>query len=387
MTDQDETEINAEERNSFLYIEGTNVPKGTGYVTIHHAVKNIKKDAFKYCHRITSIEIPQSVTCIGSSSFEYCVSLTNITLPLSIATIGKCAFANCNSLTTLTIPNSVTSIEDDTFYGCSSLISIFIPNSITRIGDRAFFNCTSLLSIALPSTLKDIGRRVFDNCSALEKLQSKLSPSIEARLRRRFVNLPMHEEIYCSNNDGIEITKLPACQENNDGIEIKSKSIIDLVEDNPMVLSSTDCLGMTPLHLLCCNPKASLQMVKLFKNAYPDAVSMKTLNDMSPLMLYLASNNFSFRWGDNNETDHSSAEGSCTPLGTLLRQKVQCDNLDIIFALAFDNNTMLVSELEKQDTSTKGFYPYMYAALLPKCGLDMVYMLALKRPELLNPLS
>ncbi len=47
---------------------------------------------------ITSIEIPSSVTSIGSYAFEGCSSLTSIEIPSSVTSIGYSAFGNCSSL-------------------------------------------------------------------------------------------------------------------------------------------------------------------------------------------------------------------------------------------------------------------------------------------------
>lgn len=47
------------------------------------------------------------------------------------------------------IPNSVTKIGSGAFYGCSSLESIDIPNSVTEIGYGAFSGCCALKNIII----------------------------------------------------------------------------------------------------------------------------------------------------------------------------------------------------------------------------------------------
>ena len=42
------------------------------------------------------------------------------------------------------IPESVTSIGSSAFYNCTSLESITIPSTITKVGDWAFDGCKSL---------------------------------------------------------------------------------------------------------------------------------------------------------------------------------------------------------------------------------------------------
>ena len=57
--------------------------------------------AFRACTLLTSIEIPDSVTCIGDYTFVVCSSLTEVTIGDSVTSIGKNAFYGCSSLTTI----------------------------------------------------------------------------------------------------------------------------------------------------------------------------------------------------------------------------------------------------------------------------------------------
>ena len=55
-----------------------------------------KRCAFGGCSRLTSIEIPESVTNIGSKAFSECSSLKNIKIPESVTSIGVNAFSDCD---------------------------------------------------------------------------------------------------------------------------------------------------------------------------------------------------------------------------------------------------------------------------------------------------
>ncbi|MBQ0136258.1 MAG: leucine-rich repeat domain-containing protein, partial [Oscillospiraceae bacterium] len=69
-----------------------------------------------------------------------------------------CKYSSCSRLTSINIPNSVTSIGDQAFYGCTNLPGIVIPNSVTSIGIQAFYGCSSLTNIkvkwSMPLSLK-----------------------------------------------------------------------------------------------------------------------------------------------------------------------------------------------------------------------------------------
>jgi hypothetical protein len=114
--------------------------------------------------------VPSSVTSIGGWAFYCCGSLTGIKLPSSLTSIGNGAFSGCSSLTSIELPSSVTSIGDYAFYGCSSLTSINLPASLTTIGYCAFVSCSSLTSIDLPSSLTTIGAYAFYGCSSLTSI-------------------------------------------------------------------------------------------------------------------------------------------------------------------------------------------------------------------------
>ena len=173
-------------------------------VTIPNSVTSIGWRAFSGCSNLTSVTIPNSVTSIGNSAFAGCSSLTSVTIPNSVTSIGNSAFAGCSNLTKinitdiaawcniafgsndanplyyakhlfvndvevtyLVIPNGVTSIGNDAFYNSSSLTSVTIPNSVTSIGDRAFWGCSSLVSVAIGSSVTSIGGGALYDCSSL----------------------------------------------------------------------------------------------------------------------------------------------------------------------------------------------------------------------------
>ena len=132
-------------------------------ITIPNTVTSIGSSAFSGCSGLTSITIPNTVTSIGSSAFSGCSGLTSITIPNTVTSIGSFAFSYCTGLTSITIPNTVTRIEQSTFYDCRGLTSVTIPNTVTRIGDSAFYDCTSLTSITIPNTVTSIGILAFRN--------------------------------------------------------------------------------------------------------------------------------------------------------------------------------------------------------------------------------
>ena len=125
---------------------------------------------FQGCERITSIELPDSLTKIGKSSFQTCTSLSSVTIPNSVTSIGASAFTNCFALTSINIPSGITSIGTSVFQGCRSFTNFVIPNNITSIGSYAFQGCYGLTSVTIPSSVTSIGSYAFQACTALTSI-------------------------------------------------------------------------------------------------------------------------------------------------------------------------------------------------------------------------
>jgi fibronectin type 3 domain-containing protein len=119
-----------------------------------------------------TVDIPGTVTNIGTNAFSYCTLLTAITIPASVATIGTNAFYSCTALTAVTIPGSVTSIGDYAFAYCSSLATATFttPSIVATIGEGAFASCTALTSVTIPGSVTVIGTYAFHACTALTSI-------------------------------------------------------------------------------------------------------------------------------------------------------------------------------------------------------------------------
>lgn len=137
-------------------------------ITLPPNLERIGSEAFRHCHNLSSVDIPNSVTFISSYAFEDCVQLTSITLPPNLERIESEAFNLCYNLSSVNIPDGVTFIGSLAFSYCQ-LTSIDIPNSVTQIGSLVFRGCP-LSSVNIPASVRIIDSNPFYGCEPLASI-------------------------------------------------------------------------------------------------------------------------------------------------------------------------------------------------------------------------
>ena len=151
------------------YIGSIAIPSKVNYGDTQYSVTSIGKCAFAYCE-LSSVDIPQGVTCIEDEAFCNCQNLITINLPEGLVSIGEQAFCECDYLTSVTLPSSVTVIGKNAFCECIGLTSITLPDGLKTIGEGAFDYCEKLESITIPSSVTSIGEYAFSDCPLLASI-------------------------------------------------------------------------------------------------------------------------------------------------------------------------------------------------------------------------
>ena len=132
-------------------------------VCIEDGITGIGNNAFKTCP-MTTVEIPKSVTSIGSHAFAACERLQRVVLPDGIPAIPDNAFFACFKLTSIVIPDSVTSIGEGAFSGCDGLRSMTFPEGVSEIRAYTFWNCERLTDVTIAKSVTAIGEGAFYGC-------------------------------------------------------------------------------------------------------------------------------------------------------------------------------------------------------------------------------
>ncbi|MCR5157045.1 MAG: leucine-rich repeat protein, partial [Butyrivibrio sp.] len=141
-----------------------------GTITIPQSVTSISNYAFAYARKVSYFILPSSLTNIGYNAFYYCEALKEINIPDSVVSMGSYAFGYCSSLKKANVSGSVGSIPGSCFYNCSKLDDVRLGEGITVMYGNAFGYCSSLVEILLPEGMKRLEGQTFNYCSSLEKV-------------------------------------------------------------------------------------------------------------------------------------------------------------------------------------------------------------------------
>ena len=144
---------------------------------------SINKDDYIGKGNITNIEIPDTITYIGTSAFESCTKLQDVYYKGTIEDWCnikmKSLFSNpmCYAehfymldkneqyyeVTEIEIPNTIKYIGEYQFAGFSNLKNITISKEIKIIGSYAFINCSNLTNVYYNGTIEDWCNITFED--------------------------------------------------------------------------------------------------------------------------------------------------------------------------------------------------------------------------------
>eukprot|EP00980_Cylindrotheca_fusiformis_P020518 scaffold7572_cov118-Cylindrotheca_fusiformis.AAC.7 len=131
--------------------------------------------AFSQCYNLQ--KLPEGLRSIPRAAFRSCFSLVQVQLPETLTYIGTYAFCRCANLKlvqfvsdasletsssycsledgTIVLPDRVKQIDRFAFCFCDSLRKVVVCSTSTNLGKGAFSSCRGLLSVELPEDLQD----------------------------------------------------------------------------------------------------------------------------------------------------------------------------------------------------------------------------------------
>ncbi|MGI9188071.1 MAG: leucine-rich repeat protein, partial [Gaiellales bacterium] len=170
-------------------------------VTLPEGLTTIDDYAFDEVPNLQTVNVPSTVTRIGTVAFSGCASLSHVDFvdteanPSRLATVDDYAFSN-SGLTSITLPRSVTTLGDGLFAytpletltfaspsalrtlptgalhnddatTAAALRSVTLPEGLETIDDWAF-STLPLVELAIPASVTTIGEGAFDSMPNLQ---------------------------------------------------------------------------------------------------------------------------------------------------------------------------------------------------------------------------
>jgi hypothetical protein len=145
------------------------IPATFTYDGVKYKVVKIQSSAFDENKKITSIEIPSTVTEIGVRAFYECSKLKTVTISkkAKLRLIDTMAFNGCTSLKEIYI--NAETVGSSAFGRCSSLEKVTFGDNVKEIGDLAFCQ-TAIKSIDFGKNITTIGYQAVASCEPLEEI-------------------------------------------------------------------------------------------------------------------------------------------------------------------------------------------------------------------------
>lgn len=177
-------------------------------ILLPETLKSIGTRAFR-ATKLTTIDIPQNCTTIGSSALEDCTGLNTVTINASITSIPNYIFNRCYNLKNITIPAAIVTIGEGAFQSCSKLTSPPMTDQVTTIGKKAFAGCTgfTILMLSENGQITEIGESAFSGCSNITMVS--LPATIRTINNYAFSNCPKLADVYMlkENTVGLIVSK------------------------------------------------------------------------------------------------------------------------------------------------------------------------------------
>ena len=390
------------------------------------SVSRIQRRAFINCPKLVQVIFPQTLIRIGNSAFYKCTSLQEADLSNTcVDIIEESTFSDCSSLKKISFPTTLTTIEPDVFSNCILLEEIDIAKTaVTSLKNEVFKNCKALKKVSFPPTLSEIGKFVchgcnslivvdlsktrtqkigdssFSSCNLLEyvnlpdTLQSMHKSAFKGCRKLSIIAIPDHVHIPFDSfkrctlikevkekliNNSVSVTdgyqflhdqhrfaKLSlhqVCYNPNLTFESLTTNITTAITNE--TINNVDMFSLNALHILCMNPNVTPHMISRLVKAHPSLRTMKSMVNMTPLMMYLRLKGI---LGNHVSITPNTVLDPVRIVRFVIKNGVDWDIMECI--IEFDDEIKRQMTTKNEDT---GLYPFMEVATRSNGSLKALY--------------
>lgn len=181
-------------------VTSVKIPATVTYNKKEYRVIRIGGYAFRHCHGLTSVELPEGLLIIDDLAFSQQRKLESVNIPSTVTTIGWRAFDFCQKLKFIVIPKSVTEIREDAFLALDDLWDFKVEE-----GNKNFCSVDGALYTADTTTLLKIYVTRWSNVYKMPKQVRSIADDAWERCGSMTIEVEDGNETYCSI-DGVLYT-------------------------------------------------------------------------------------------------------------------------------------------------------------------------------------
>ena len=159
------------EENSKLESIGPAAFYASGLTTLDlpDNVTTVGTNVFGYSKQLKTAILPAALTDIAGSMFYYCEALTSVTVQENVRSVGSSAFSYAKKLQSFYFPEKLTTLGTQSFYNTESLKTLvnFENSSVIEIPDTCFYK-SAVVKVVFPATLEVLGKQAFREAPNVE---------------------------------------------------------------------------------------------------------------------------------------------------------------------------------------------------------------------------
>ncbi len=119
-------------------------------VVLPSSVKTIADSTFENCQNLSTINL-ENIKSIGAKAFKG-TAIETLTLPEGLESIGNAAFSSMSKLTSFNLPSTLTAVGNEAFMDATNVVieTLIIPSQLVVIGNKAFQNVGTITNLEMP---------------------------------------------------------------------------------------------------------------------------------------------------------------------------------------------------------------------------------------------